>query len=228
MFEEMEILDKNLQKGVDRWFEKDLQQRGRTPEEMQQMTLNRPTERESGFFMITIDSYFNKAFDELLERTCKDLIQKWNHEGGKKDFAIGVILETFKGRGQLDDDHVLKMDLQKVDDWQVIKKLMLLAAFMEDWIFTGYTALIERVLNSEKHTREGITGDIRAAIYLQFGTDAVKKVAPALESIEDLQELKEVFIAAARAPNLLTFRQAHPALQNTEKAEKASPAQQQA
>ena len=96
MFEEMEILDKNLQKGVDRWFEKDLQQRDRTQEEMQQMTLNRPTERERGLFMMIIDSYFNKAFDELLERTCKDLIQKWNHEGGKKDFAIGVILETFK------------------------------------------------------------------------------------------------------------------------------------
>ena len=103
---------------------------------------------------------------------------------------------------------------------------MLLAAFMEDWIFTTYTALIERVLNSKEHTRERITGDIRAAIYLQFGTDTVKKVASALESIEDLQELKEVFIAAARAPNLGTFRQAHPALQNTKKIERASPAQQ--
>ena len=40
MFKEMEILHKNLQKGVDRWFEHDLQQRGRTQEEMQQMTLN--------------------------------------------------------------------------------------------------------------------------------------------------------------------------------------------
>ena len=45
VFEEMEILHKNPQKGVDRWFEKDLQQRGRTQEEMQEMTLNRPTER---------------------------------------------------------------------------------------------------------------------------------------------------------------------------------------
>ena len=81
MFKEMEILHKNLQKGVDRWFEKDLQQRGKTQAEMQEMTLNRPTERERGFFMITIDSYLNKAFDKLLERTCKDLIQKWNHEG---------------------------------------------------------------------------------------------------------------------------------------------------
>ena len=228
MFEQMEILHKNLQKGMDRWFEKDLQQRSRTQEEMQQMTLNRPTERESGFFMITIDSHLNEAFDKLLERTCKDLIQKWNHEGGKRDFAIGVILETLKDRGQLDDEQALKTSLQNVDDWQVIKKLMLLAAFMEDWIFTSYTALIERVLNSEEHTREGISGDIRVLIYLQFGDDAVKKVAPALESIEDLQELKEVFIAAARAPNLLTFRQAHPALQNTEKVEKSSPAQQQA
>ena len=40
MFEQMEILHKNLQKGADRWFEKDLQQRGRTQEEMQQMTLH--------------------------------------------------------------------------------------------------------------------------------------------------------------------------------------------
>ena len=82
MFEEMEILHKNLQKGVDRWFEKDLQQRGRTQAEMQEMTLNRPIERERGFFMITIDSYLNEVFDKLLERTCKDLIQKWSHEGG--------------------------------------------------------------------------------------------------------------------------------------------------
>ena len=101
---------------------------------------------------------------------------------------------------------------------------MLLAAFMEDWIFISYTALIERVLNSEEHTRERITGDIRALIYLQFGDDAVEKIAPAIESIEDLQELKQVFIAAARAPNFLTFRTAHPALQNTEKVEKSSPA----
>ena len=33
--------------------------------------------------------------------------------------------------------------------------------------------------------------------------------------IEDLQELKQVFIAAARAPNLGTLWQAHPELQNT-------------
>ena len=71
----MEILHKNLQKGVDRWFEKDLQQRGRTQEKMQQMTLNPPTEHERSFFMITIDSSLNEAFDKLLERTCKDLIQ---------------------------------------------------------------------------------------------------------------------------------------------------------
>lgn len=222
----MDISRKNLQKGVDRWFEKDLQQRNRTQEEMQRMTLNRLTEREPDFFMMVIESCLNEAVDKLLERTCKELIQKWNHEGGKIDFAIGVILETFKGRGQLDDDHNLKTYLQNVDDWQVIKKLMLLATFMEDWLFIGYTALIQRVLNSKEHTREGITGDIRAAIYIQFGDDAVKKVAPALESIEDLQELKQVFIAAARAPTLGTFRRAHPALQNTEKVEKSSPAQQ--
>ena len=71
----MEILHKNLQKGVDRWFEKDFQQRGRTQEKMQQMTLNPPTEHERSFFMITIDSSLNEAFDKLLERTCKDLIQ---------------------------------------------------------------------------------------------------------------------------------------------------------
>ena len=98
---------------------------------------------------------------------------------------------------------------------------------MEDWIFHPYTALIERVLNSEEHTREGITGDIRALIYLQFGNDAVEKVAPAIESIKDLSELKEVFIAAARALNLLTFRTAHSALQNTEKVEESSSAQQE-
>ena len=49
MFEEMEILNKNLQKGMERWLEQDLQQRGRTPEEMQEMTLNRPSERDSNF-----------------------------------------------------------------------------------------------------------------------------------------------------------------------------------
>ena len=96
MFEEMEILEKNLQKGVDRWFEKDLQQRGRTQEEMQQMTLNRPTERERSLFMITIDSYLNKAFDKLLERTCKDLIQKWSQEGGKKTSLSTLSLKRSK------------------------------------------------------------------------------------------------------------------------------------
>ena len=73
MFEEMEILNKNLQKGMERWLEKDLQQRGRTPEEMQEMTLNRPSENDRGFFMWTIDGYFDTAFDELLQRTCKEL-----------------------------------------------------------------------------------------------------------------------------------------------------------
>ena len=224
MLEQMEILEKNLQKGVDRWFEKDLQQRGRTQEEMQQMTLSHTKEQERCFFMMVIDDYLNGAFSKLLQHTCKDLIQKWSHEGGKRDFAIGVILETLKDRYQLRDEQALKTYLQNIDDWQVIKKLMLLAAFMEDWIFISYTALIERVLNSEEHTRERITGDIRALIYLQFGDDAVEKIAPAIESIEDLQELKQVFIAAARAPNFLTFRTAHPALQNTEKVEKSSPA----
>ena len=51
MFEEMEILNKNLQKGMERWLEQDLQQRGRTQEEMQEMTLNRPSENDRGFFM---------------------------------------------------------------------------------------------------------------------------------------------------------------------------------
>ena len=215
MFEEMEILNKNLQKGVDRWFEQDLQQRGRTQEEMQQMTLNRPTERERSLFMMTIDSYLNEAFDKLLERTCKELIQKWSHEGGKRDFAIGVILEMLKDRCQLKDEQPLKTSLQNIDDWQIIKKLMGLAAFMEDWIFAAYAAVIERVLNSEEHTREGIIGDIRVLIYLQLGKDIIEELTPAIQRIEDLSELKQVFIAAARTPNLGTFRQAHPELQNT-------------
>ena len=226
MFKEMEILNKNLQKGVDRWFEKDLQQRGRTQEEMQQMTLNRPTERERSLVMITIDSYINEAFDELLERTCKELIQKWKHEGGKRDFAIGVILEMLKDQCQLKDEQPLKTSLQNIDDWQIIKKLMGLAAFMEDWIFAAYAAVIERVLNSEEHTREGIIGDTRILIYLQLGKDVMEEVTPAIQRIEDLSELKQVFIAAARVPNLGTLRQAHPELQNTKKVERSSPAQQ--
>ena len=226
MFEEMEILNKNLQKGMERWLEQDLQHRGRTQEEMQEMTLNRPSERDSNFFISMIDSYFDNAFDKLLERTCKELIQKWNHDGGKRDFAIGVILETLKDRYQLRDEQALKTSLQNIADWQIIKKLMLLAAFMEDWIFSPYTALIERVINSEKHTREGISGDIRALIYLQLGNDVIEELTPAIQRIEDLQELKQVFIAAARAPNLVTLRQAHPELQNTEKVERSSPAQE--
>ena len=93
MFEEMEILHKNLQKGVERWFEQDLQQCNRTQEEMQQMTLNRPTERERSLFMMTIDSYLNEAFDKLLERTCKELIQKWSHEGGKETLLSELSLK---------------------------------------------------------------------------------------------------------------------------------------
>ena len=225
MLERIGTLDENLQKGVDQWFEKDLQQRGRTQEEMQQMELSWQREQEDSFFMMAIDDCLNGAFRKLLQHTCKDLIQKWSQEGGKKDFAIDVILEMLKDRYQLQDEQTLKTSLENIDDWQTIKKLMGLAAFREDWIFHAYTALIERVLNSKEHTKEGITGDIRAAIYIQFGDDAVEKIAPAIESIEDLQELKQVFIAAARALNLLTFRTAHPALQNTEKVEKSPPAQ---
>ena len=226
VFEEIEILNKNLQKGMERWLEQDLEQRGRTQEEMQEMTLNRPSERDSNLFISMVDSYFNTAFDELLQRTCKELIQKWNHEGGKRDFAIGVILEMLKDRYQLRDEQTLKTSLQNIDDWKIIKKLMGLAAFMEDWIFAAYIALIERVLNSEEHTRERITGDIRALIYLQLGKDIIEELAPAIQRIEDLQELKQVFIAAARAPNLGTLRQAHPELQKTKKVERSSPAQQ--
>ena len=103
MLEQMEILKKNLQKGVDRWFEKDFQQRGRTQEEMQQMTLSHTREQERCFFMMVIDDYLNGAFSKLLQHTCKDLIQKWSHEGGKRDFAIGVILEPLKDRYKLRD-----------------------------------------------------------------------------------------------------------------------------
>ena len=225
MFEEMEILHKNLQKGVDRWFEKDLQQRGRTQAEMQEMTLNRPTERERGFFMITIDSYLNEAFDKLLERTCKDLIQKWSHEGGKRDFAIGVILETLKDQEQLDDEQSLKTSLQNVDDWKIIKKLMGLAAFMPPNIFAVYVSIIERGLKDHDSTKKVIIAETQLLLSLQLGPDVADEMIPAVQSIEDLQELKQVFIAAARAPNLGTFRQAHPALQNTEKVEKSPPAQ---
>ena len=226
MFEEMEMLNKNLRKGMERWLEQDLQHRGRTQEEMQEMTLNRPSENDRGFFMIPIESCLDTAFDELFERTCKDLIQKWNHEGGKRDFAIGVIIEMLKDKGQLEDEQDLKTLLQNIDDWKIIKKLMGLAALAEDWIFVAYTALIEGVLNSAEHTREDIIMNIRLLIYLQLGENVMKELTPAIEKIADLQELKQVFIAAARAPNLLTLRQAHPELQNTEKVERSSPAQQ--
>ena len=131
-----------------------------------------------------------------------------------------------KDRYQLRDEQALKTSLQNIADWQIIKKLIGLAAFMQDWIFAAYTALIERVLNSEEHTRERIIGDIRALIYLQLGNDIIEELTPAIQRIEDLQELKQVFIAAARAPNLGTLRQAHPELQNTEKVERSSSAQQ--
>ncbi len=46
------------------------------------------------------------------------------------------------------------------------------------------------------------------------------------EEMEILNKnLQKVFIAAARAPNLGTLRQAHPELQNTKKVERSSPAQ---
>jgi len=225
MFEEMEILNKNLQKGMERWLEKDLQQRGRTPEEMQEMTLNRPSENDRGFFMWTIDGYFDTAFDELLERTCKELIQKWNHEGGKRDFAIGVSLEMLKDRGELKDEQALKTSLQNIDDWKIIKKLMGLAAFMSPGIFAAYTGIIERHIKTDESTRDEIIRDIKVLLILQLGADAMEKVAPTIQGIDDLQELKQVFIAAARAPNLATFRQAHPELQNTEKVERSAPAQ---
>ena len=226
MFEEMEILNKNLQKGMERWLEQDLQQRGRTQEEMQRMTLNRPSENDRGFFMITIDNYFNTAFDELLERTCKDLIQKWNHEGGKREFAIGVILEMLKDQGQLKDEQALRTSLQNVDDWTIIKKLMGLAALMPPNIFTVYVSIIEQGLKDHDATKKVIIAETQLLLSLQLGPDVADEMTPALQKIDDLQELKQVFVAAARAPNLGTFRQAHPELQNTEKVERSSPAQQ--
>ncbi len=226
MFEEMEILNKNLQKGMERWLEQDLQQRGRTQEEMQRMTLNRPSENDRGFFMITIDNYFNTAFDELLERTCKDLIQKWNHEGGKREFAIGVILEMLKDQGQLKDEQALRTSLQNVDDWTIIKKLMGLAALMPPNIFTIYVSIIEQGLKDHDATKKVIIAETQLLLSLQLGPDVADEMIPALQKIDDLQELKQVFVAAARAPNLGTFRQAHPELQNTEKVERSSLAQQ--
>lgn len=215
-FEENKIMHANLQKGMDRWLEQDLQQRGRTHQEMEEMTLNRPSENDRGLFMGMIDSYFNNAFDELLQRTCKDLIQKWNHEGGKREFAIGVILEMLKDRGQLDDEQALKTTLQNIYDWKTVKKLMGLAALMEGYIFSAYIEIIEQGLNSDNRSREEIIKDIRLLLLLQLGTDVVNEVMPAIQSIDDLQELKQVFIAAARAPNLGTFRTAHPKLKKRE------------
>lgn len=226
MFEEMEILNKNLQKGMERWLEQDLQQRGRTHEEMQEMTLNRPSERDSNLFISMIDSYFNTAFDELLERTCKELIQKWNHEGGKRDFAIGVILEMLKDQGQLKDEQALRTSLQNVDDWKIIKKLMGLAAFMSPGIFAAYTGIIEHHIKTDESTRDEIIRDIKVLLILQLGADAMEKVAPTIQGIDDLQELKQVFIAAARAPNLLTFKAALSQQQHAEKSE-GPPLQQQ-
>ena len=168
MFEEMEILNKNLQKGMERWLEQDLQQRGRTQEEMQEMTLNRPSENDRGFFMCTIDSYFNTAFDELLERTCKDLIQKWNHEGGKRDFAIGVILEMLKDQGQLKHEQALRTSLENIDDWKIIKKLMGLAAFMPPNTFTVYISIIEQGLKDHDASKKVIIAETQLLLSLQL------------------------------------------------------------
>ena len=225
MFEEMEILNKNLQKGIERWLEQDLQQRGRTQEEMQEMTLNRPSENDRGFFMWTIDGYFDTAFDELLQRTCKELIQKWSHEGGKRDFAIGVILEMLKDQGQIKDEQALRTSLQNIDDWKIIKKLMGLAAFMSPGIFAAYTGIIEHIKTDES-TRDEIIRDIKVLLILQLGADAMEKVAPTIQGIDDLQELKQVFIAAARAPNLLTFKAALSQQQHAEESQ-VPPLQQQ-
>ena len=155
--------------------------------------------------MMAIGDCLNGALNKLLQHTCKDLLQKWSQEGGKKDCAIDVILEMLKDEGELHDKQALKTSLENIDDWQIIKKLMGLAALMDNWNFYLYTVLVERVLSREKTTREVITGNIRVLIYLQFGDDAVEKIAPAIETIEDLQELKQVFIAAARALSLSGF-----------------------
>ena len=155
----------------------------------------------------------------------QELIQKWNHEGGKRDFAIGVILEMLKDQGQLKDEQALRTSLQNIDDWKIIKKLMGLAAFMSPGIFAAYTGIIEHHIKTDESTRDEIIRDIKVLLILQLGADAMEKVAPTIQNIDDLQELKQVFIAAARAPNLGTFRQAHPELQNTEKVERSAPAQ---
>ena len=169
----------------------------------------------------------NEAFDKLLERTCKDLIQKWSHEGGKKSFAIGVILEMIKDQGELDDEQTLITSLQNVDDWQIIKKLMGLAAFMPPNIFIVYVSIIEKGLKNHDATKRVIIADTQLLLSLQLGPDVANEMTPAIQSIDDLQKLKAIFIAAARAPNLATFRGAHPKFQKTVDPKPAPPQQQQ-
>ena len=133
-----------------------------------------------------------------------------------------------KDQRQLKDEQALRTSLQNIDDWKIIKKLMGLAAFMPPNIFTVYISIIERGLKDHDATKKVIIAETQLLLSLQLGPDVADEMIPAVQNIDDLQELKQVFIAAARAPNLGTFRQAHPKLQNTvRKSVDASTPQQQ-
>ena len=223
----METLEASLQKGIARALEQDLQQRGRTQEEMQQLSLEWTSEHDKDLLIFIIEERFKGVFRELLQRINKEFNQKWHHEGGRRDFAIEVILEIFRDRGQSDFEEKIRAFLQNIDDWKIIKKLVLLAPFMDDWCFAGYVALIQRVINSDERSRAGLIGDTRALIYMQLGEAVMEEITPGLQRIDDVEELYEVFIAAARAPNLGMFRQAHPALQHTKTVESPSSTQEE-
>ena len=224
-FDQIDTMHKNLQKGLERWLENDLQQRGRTQEKMKQMKLILHRENDHNIFMILAEGYYDTAYRELVDRTCKDLYQKWFHEGGKKEFAISIIIEMIKDQSQLDDEQFIRVPLQRINDWQIIKKLVVIASLMPWHSFCVYVLIVERGLNGDRNTAEEIIADIRQLLNLQFGPKVKYEMTPAIQSIDDLEELKQVFIAAARSPSIHAFREAHPKLQETEETELAQSTQ---
>ena len=55
--------------------------------------------------------------------------------------------------------------------------------------------------------REITIEHIIALLEQQFHPEAVRALTPMLQSIEDLERLKELHLAAARVPNIKTFAQ---------------------
>ncbi|RKU09814.1 hypothetical protein C6501_14560 [Candidatus Poribacteria bacterium] len=68
-----------------------------------------------------------------------------------------------------------------------------------------YQLLCEKL--SERYTRETTIENTLALLEDQFQVEAVNALTPALRSVNDLQKLKQLHLAAAKVQNIEAFTQ---------------------